>query len=229
MSTETAFTKLNRFTTLPVLLRMLKKKSLVFSDPKFWDDENDTELLEIYRKRKISSCSQSEPAKSLLALCFLKEHETIHHWKAFANGISGCCIEFDKTELIKLLFSRKNDGDNLRFGSVVYKRFEEINDGTIDDCVEMLPFIKRWPYRFEKEFRVIWEGDKNHHEIKIDNIETIITKITISQTMPSARFEKIKEKLRDIATIEINPSTVYRNEEKWIDVFKQKFENNPSD
>jgi hypothetical protein len=119
----------------------------------------------------------------------------------------------------------------------MYKRFEEINDGTIDDCVEMLPFIKRWPYRFENEFRVIWEGDKDRHEVKIDNIETIITKITISQTMSSARFEKIKEKLgdiklgdnklRDIATIKINRSTVYRNENEWIDVFKQNFGNDP--
>jgi hypothetical protein len=74
--------KLNRFTTLPVLLDMLRRKRLVFSDPKYWEDKNDLELLAIYKKAK--------GKKSLFALCFLMEDETIHHWKAFAAGSSGC-------------------------------------------------------------------------------------------------------------------------------------------
>jgi hypothetical protein len=39
--------RLNRFTTLPVLLDILRRKRLVFSDPKYWEDENDLKLLEI--------------------------------------------------------------------------------------------------------------------------------------------------------------------------------------
>jgi len=39
--------KLNRFTTFPILLDMFRRKRLVFSDPKYWEDENDLKLLEI--------------------------------------------------------------------------------------------------------------------------------------------------------------------------------------
>jgi hypothetical protein len=220
--------KLNRFTTLPVLLDLLIKKRLVFSDPKFWDDKNDTELLEIYRKRKKSEPSQSEPAKKLLALCFLRQHETIHHWKTFANGICGCCIEFDKAILTKLLSDHKSKYEYLRFGSVVYKKLKDVNDGAIDDCVDMLPFIKRWPYRFEKEFRVIWEGETDCHEIKIPDL-SVITRITLSPIMPKPLFETIKKYLRSLGVPSetvINPSTIYENQKEWICKFKRKFGNN---
>jgi hypothetical protein len=208
--------KLNRFTTLPVLLDMLTKKRLTFSDPKFWDDENDTELLEIYRKKK--------NVNTLLALCFLEDYETIHHWKTFAGGINGCCIEFDKVMLTKLFSDHKSD--SVKFGSVVYKKIECSEDGAIDDCEDMIPFKKRWPYRFEKEFRAIWCGREDNYAIL--NIDlAMITRITISQLMPNARFEKIKKNLSNVVAgkTEINQSTVYRNEEKWIDVFKKKFAN----
>jgi hypothetical protein len=211
MTATTSSNTLNRFTTLPVLLDMLENRHLVFSDPKFWDDENDTELLKIYQKAK--------GKKKILALCFLKDHETIHHWKAFADGISGCCIEFDKAKLTELLSARKSDG--VRYGSVIYKRIEDACDGSIDDCREMIPFIKRWPYRFEKEFRAIWEGDKGYY--KIENVDlTIITKITLSPTIPKPVFNTVKKLFRKdfeiLKGIEINHSTVYRNSD-WIKKF----------
>ena len=206
---------------------MLIHKRLVFSDPKFWDDKNDTELLEIYRTRSKDKAKQSKPAKKVLALCFLRQHETIHHWKTFANGICGCCIEFDKAKFIKLLTTHKNSGEKVRFGSVVYKRLKDVDDevGTIDDCDEMLPFTKRWPYRFEKEFRVIWEGNTEKHEI-LDIDLTMIKKITISQMMHEPLYSTIRDfliKETDGLLIEkINPSTVYENRVGWIEKFKSK-------
>jgi DUF2971 family protein len=208
--------KLNRFTTLPVLLDMVAKDHLVFSSPKFWDDENDTELLEIYRKKK--------NAKTLLALCFLKDHETIHHWKAFAGGTNGCCIEFDKAMLIKLLSNDESGG--LRFGSVIYKKIKDSEDGAIDDCEEMIPFKKRWPYRFEKEFRAIWFGEKDFYAIPNINFKTLITRITISQLMPRPKFRAFRECLKKSGIrIPINHSTTYRNK-KWIEKFRIKFGDN---
>jgi hypothetical protein len=211
MTTKAGSNKLNRFTTLPVLLDMLKKRRLVFSNPKFWNDKNDTELLKIYRKAKCK--------KRLFVLCFLKDHETIHHWKAFADGISGCCIEFDKVKLTELLSTHKSNG--VRFGSVVYKKLEDADDGAIDDCRDMIPFIKRWPYRFEKEFRAIWEGNEDGYEI--ENIDLkMITRITLSPTISTPVFDTIEDLLRNDLKIpgetEINPSTIYKNV-KWIRKF----------
>jgi len=87
-------TRLNRFTTLPVLLDFLERKKLVLLDPKSWDDKNDTEVILAYKEKK--------GIEKLFALCFTHDYETIHHWKTFANGSSGCCIEFDADKLIQI-------------------------------------------------------------------------------------------------------------------------------
>jgi hypothetical protein len=209
MTTKTGFNKLNRFTTLPVLLDMLKNRRLVFSNPENWDDENDTELLKIYKNTK--------NVKTLLALCFLGGDETIHHWKAFACGVAGCCIEFDKAKLKKLLAAHKKTG--VRYHQIVYKKL----DWEVDDRDEMIPFQKRWPYKFENEFRAIWSGSADNYAI--ENIDlTMITKITLSAQL----FETVQYYLRNILHVSvktiINPSTIYRNE-KWISKFKEKFNN----
>lgn len=201
--------KLNRFTTLHVLLEILTTKRLVFSDPKYWDDKNDSEVLEIYRRTRGS--------KNLRALCFLEDDETIHHWKAFADGITGCCIEFDKEKLIKKL----SETEGVTYGSVIYKKIDHINNGSVDDNVGMMPFIKRWPYRFEKEFRAVWDGSDDDFYVKIPDL-TLINKVTISNQKPEAEilFKTIKSLLTKQG-IRVNPSTVYKNE-MWIKKFRTK-------
>jgi hypothetical protein len=92
---KTELKKLNRFTTLPVLLDLLKRKRLVLLNPATWEDKNDSEILKEYKRRK--------NLPNLFALCFSYGDETIHHWKTFADGISGCCIEFDAPKLIAAL------------------------------------------------------------------------------------------------------------------------------
>lgn len=79
--------RLKRFTTLPVLLDFLQRKKLVLLDPKLWDDRNDSEIILEYKKRK--------ELKNLFAVCFTHGDETVHHWKTFSDGPSGCVIEFD--------------------------------------------------------------------------------------------------------------------------------------
>jgi len=206
--------KLNRFTTFPVLLDMLINKHLVFSNPEDWEDRNDAELLEIYKKAK--------GKKSLFALCFLMEDETIHHWKAFADEISGCCIEFDRKKLVVSLAAHKDKG--IKYGSIVYKKIKGLDDGAIDDCIDTVPFIKRWLYRFELEFRVIWESDTRiqDHTIKFEDIG-MIKRITLSPDLPECLFRTIKTLLegyfpQDAKPI-INLSTFKRNAE-WIGKFE---------
>jgi len=87
--------KLNRFTTLSALLDLLKTKRLVFGDPRFWEDKNDSELMREYKERR--------GVEKLFAICFLEGNETIHHWKTFADRMDGCCIQFDAARLKKLL------------------------------------------------------------------------------------------------------------------------------
>jgi len=201
--------KLNRYTTLPVLLDMLKRKRLVLLDPSSWEDKNDFEILLEYKKRK--------RIQKLFALCFSYGDETIHHWKTFADGISGCCIQFDPKRLIDLF----NHTPGIRCGAVTYKKLKDLKDAVID--IEDIPFTKRWPYRCEEEFRVIWSGrtDQTGYEIPF-NLQ-MITKVTISQRMPEQVYETIRDYLREVfkrPEQRINRSTLYQNR-IWINKFKK--------
>jgi len=110
MKTEKTPRKLNRYTTLPVLLNLLRMKKIVLLDPSAWEDRNDAEIILEYKKRK--------KIRKLFAICFGIGDETIHHWKTYADGISGCCIEFDEKKLLKS-FKGINE---IRLGDVTYKR-----------------------------------------------------------------------------------------------------------
>jgi hypothetical protein len=203
------FKRLNRFTTLPVLLDMLKRNKLVLLDPTSWEDKNDSEILIEYKKRN--------NIRTLRALCFSHGDETIHHWKTFSDGISGCCIEFDAKKLIPLL----DTYDDIRFDAVEYKKIKDLGDGTID--INRIPFTKRWPYRCEEEFRIIWEGQTETPYYEIDFDLQMINKITISQHMPDQVYSTIREYLKSAfknPDQRINRSTIYHNR-IWIGKFRK--------
>jgi hypothetical protein len=208
MQTDLNIKKLNRFTTLPILLDYLERQKLVLLDPSSWDDKNDTEIILEYKRRS--------GKEKLFALCFTHEGETIHHWKTFANGSSGCCIEFSANKLLKII----NEIPQLRYGAVEYKKINHAKTSALD--LDKIPFTKRHPYENEREFRIIWEGkcDQNIFELDVP-IETI-NRITFSQQMPETVFDTVhKFLLKNFAGLDkkINRSTIYRNE-RWINYFK---------
>jgi len=187
---------------------MIRRQRLVLMDPSLWEDKNDSELMLEYKRQK--------KVKKLFAICFCCGGETIHHWNAF-SGANGCCIEFDR----ELLIRRLHKLPGVRYDDVTYKEIEDIDPNRIE--TRCIPFTKRWPYKCEKEFRIIWEGNTNQacHEIPIDY--DMIRKITISQKVQGSVFATIRDYLRDVLcrpSITINHSTIYRNR-KWIDKFKR--------
>lgn len=202
--------KLNRYTTLPVLLDLLKRRRLVLLDPKSWEDKNDSGVMLEYKRRK--------DVPRLFAICFSWGDETIHQWKAFADGISGCCIEFDAQRLI----DRLREVDAIRFRCVKYLRLHELSDQTI--AVKDMPFIKRWPYRCEDEFRVIWEGESKDAFFEIPIDLAMINKVTINQRMPPQVYATIREYLHDAfddPDQRISHSTLYENT-RWLKKFRQE-------
>ena len=201
--------RINRYTTLPVLVDMLRRRLLVLLDPKAWDDKNDTEVLLEYKRRK--------KLKSLFALCCSLGDETIHHWQTFAPGMSGCCIEFHTDQLTDLL----QDREGIRLGPVVYKRIKELDDRTIR--VNAMPFTKRWPYRCEEEYRIIWESRKEAIGYEVGFDLRMICKITINQRMPDQVYATIRDYLRSTfkdPDQKINRSTLYENK-TWIGKFRK--------
>jgi len=208
MIQKTTSNKLNRFTTLPFLLDLLKTGKLILLSPKTWEDHNDTDILMDYKdKKKIAG---------LLALCFTDQNETIHHWKAFSSGESGCCIEFDKNKLLALLSKDKR----IEHKKVKYPTVINIRTVATDD----IPFTKRFPYKCEQEYRVIMKHEENilFHPIVIPL--NLITKITLSPILPKSTFDTIKEVLQSLIgehNIPINHSSLFENRD-WIDGFKKR-------
>jgi hypothetical protein len=200
--------RLNRFTTLPVLLDFLERKKLVLLDPKHWDDRNDSEVILAYKEKK--------EIKNLFALCFSHGSETIHHWKTFANGPSGCCIEFNAEKLIS-----RFEKEKLKHGEVHYRKIRNVKSESFE--LEQMPFIKRAPYACETEYRVLWEGDTKDKVYEIDVPLDAISKITISQQMPEQIFKTIKGLLKGSFTNpekRVSRSTIYENK-TWINTFKR--------
>ena len=205
--------KLNRFLTYENLLSILNV-GLNFSNKwDNWEDKNDVELLKLYEKIE---------GKKIKILCLQQDDETIHHWNFFAySGCNKdvCCIEFDKEKLLK----KYSDKEKYVHGEVQY---ETINDVCFDEPKELL-LTKRYPYRNEKEYRIIQIGDD---DIKV--VTDAIKKITLSQMLSDEEYCQRKEWLQKNYilpdSIVINKSTIYENQrwiakaEKYVDMCKKE-------
>jgi hypothetical protein len=208
---KNAILKLNRFTTFPILLDLLQRKKLTLLNPTSWEDRNDAEIILEYKKRK--------GIKNIFALCLTHEDETVHHWKTFSNGSSGCIIEFD----VEKLFAIIDNIPTLTHGPVEYRKLADIEkrDTVID--IDKIPFTKRWPYRCEAEYRIIVSTEGKEKFFEIDITLDIIKRITISQQMPHEIFTTIKKYLQELKgnpENRISRSTLYENK-RWISRFKK--------
>jgi hypothetical protein len=201
-------TKLNRFTSLPILLDLLQRKKLVFTNPEKWEDKNDVEILAKYKEKK--------ELGTLLLVCFTHETETIHHWKAFSNGMSGCCIEFDYAQIMKHV----NKNKKIRHDVVDYLKINQINPNFID--ISEVPFKKRYPYRIESEYRFLYESKEAKEIFELDIRLDTIKRITFSQDIPGTVLESIRSIIngKEGMGIKIVRSTVYQND-RWINAINK--------
>jgi hypothetical protein len=198
--------KLNRFTTIDSLFEILKYKKIRLSNPKNWEDKNDAEYLDAYRKRK--------GLKKVLALCFSDDVETIYHWKAYSETINSCCIEFDGDLLLREINGKKG----FRYGKVNYFKINELKSKLL--FINDVPFSKRYPYRNESEFRIIYDSDYSITNKYIPISFEAIKRVTINQKISIDLYNLIKNELQTKYNIKVNRSTVYRNK-RWINHINQ--------
>jgi hypothetical protein len=133
---------LRRYTSLPALLHLLHTRKITLLSPESWDDRNDAFFMSQYKKRR--------GAKSILALCFAEANETYHHWRVFTHGSDGVCIVFRRDQLVAAF----DTVPNIYKQAVEYKLITELQKFRLS--VAQLPFLKRQPYRDEKEFRLVY-------------------------------------------------------------------------
>jgi hypothetical protein len=199
---------LRRYTNLAAACRILKNRQLVLRGTEHWEDQNDAYTMTEYKRVKM--------AKSLLALCFTEGIETYHHWKIYSPGEDGVCLNFRGDALLAHL---RNAG--LLMHRVRYKELDALE--SMDAHLDELPFLKRYPYLHEREYRMIYVD--YHREIR-EKVFAIalehIEEIKFSPWMPKMRVNVEKQKLRSIRgseQIKIYQSTVTENPrwKKFVD------------
>jgi hypothetical protein len=194
---------LRRYTDLPALFYLLSERKITLLDPSSWDDSNDAHYMDLYCEKKGLKC--------VLAVCFTQANETYHHWRVFASGSSGVCVRFSKPELINAV--KRQPG--LKAKSVRYLTRRKTHGMRMK--TEDLPFLKRYPFKQENEFRIIYES-------RVEKLPTLdvaiplscIHRITVSPWMHYSLFRHLKGTIRSINgcnALEVVRSTLIGNQE----------------
>lgn len=181
---------------------MLSSKKITLLDPMSWDDKNDAYFMAQYKERK--------ELKSLLALCFSQVPETYHHWHVFAKGPAGVCIEFDRKALLEAFKKRKGISSE----SIQYLTLNEAKEFEFD--VQRLPFVKRYGYKPEGEFRVIYESKSNQFSsLGVSITPECIRKIVLSPWLHKALSTSAIQAIQGIEgfdEVTISRSTLISND-----------------
>lgn len=193
---------LRRYTEIPYVIDLLQTRELVLVNPKAWDDRNDSFYIEQY--------GRAAGLRSSYALCLAEAPETYHHWRVFSHGSGGACITFDKDKLVRCAAKIKG----IRAESVQYKTISELRAEPPE--TDDLPFLKRYAYIDEQEFRLFCgsktKGDPN---MRIPIPLSAIDRITLSPWLPKSVSDNVKTTLKGIKGCEhvrIFRSTLVENE-----------------
>ena len=201
---ETSTPILYRYTNLAAAIHLLQTKTITLLDPATWDDRNDTFFLQKYKSE--------QNAKTVLALCFSLQSETYNHWRVFAGGVDGVCIQFNKERLVNTL----NEASGFKHSIINYKTIRQLNKEPPE--FEELPFLKRIPYEDEQEYRIIYFNKRKTLESQLIDIKiSWIKRIMLSPWIPKALARSTTDILKSIGgcgNLRIFRSTLVENE-KW--------------
>lgn len=194
---------LRRYSELTALIYLLSRQAITLLDPQSWDDSNDSHYLSLYKEKR--------SLKSVLALCFTETDERYHYWRVFASGASGVCIQFTRPDLLKA--ARKQVGMEMR--AVKYVRLVDIRQMKLES--EELPFLKRYAFEHEHEFRMIYESAKRKvPKLDINIPLSCIDKITLSPWIHQDVVPYVEQRILSIdgcGDLRIVRSTLIDNQE----------------
>ena len=178
-------TYLRRYTDIPSLVGMLTHGELILLEPSSWDDKNDSYFIEQYKEK----CA----LKSVLALCFTRAAETYHHWRVFSSGSSGVCVWFKED----ILRRNASEVPRVRIKPVEYLTIEKIRKEKV--TVSKLPFLKRQPFKPEREVRMLWESDKEQRSsLSVPFESAAISRITLSPWIHPSLADPVRSLLKSL-------------------------------
>ena len=170
-----------------------------------WEDKNDSHFILQYKR--------AAKMQSVLALCLAGGTQRYHHWRVYSYGIDGVRIRFDKE-----YFLSNFDGDHrIKHSFVKYESLSSVSNISLQSKDDLL-FMKRSPFKDEKEYRIVYVDehmDLQYKEYPIDLAS--ITQITLSPWMPINLSNSVKKTIKAIpgcSKLEVRRSTLTQNE-KW--------------
>jgi hypothetical protein len=198
-------TILRRYTHLPALLHMAQHSCITFLSPESWDDRQDAFFIEQYQA--------VQEIRTVLAICLSEAPETYHHWHTFAYGPSGVCVAFKRDALLAAL----DANPKIRHGRVEYIKLNELGKHT--HGVSQMPFLKRYPFSPEYEYRLLYEHSHNKRLTFEQPIPlACVDRIYLSPWMPDAVAKSVRQFLEASELfngLEISHSKLISNE-TWM-------------
>ena len=203
-----------RYTDLASLLDMLHRRAITLLRPDTWDDRNDRLMMKTY-----ADCFD---LKTLLALCLTSRGETYHHWKVFTDKSSGVCIHFRRKEFLQTMRAA-----GVKVKKVKYLKLDELV--AEDHPMETLPFLKRFGFGDEGEYRAVYQNKAAEDDLKQVQIDlNIIERISLNPWMPVPVFNSVRttiEAQRQEATFTVDHSSLIDNR-RWRQ-FASQYEKKP--
>lgn len=194
--------KIRRFTNLAAAIHILQKREITLLPPDSWDDRNDRHFMDVYKKKK--------KLKTLTAICLSKAPETYHHWRVFSPNADGVCLLLDPVKLLKAFDGQQG----VRHRAVNYEEIEQLPH--LKPPIDDLPFIKRYPYEPESEYRILYEDADRKAEFRsFPLLPGTIEAVILSPWMPSALVGSVRGLLKKIdgaARIPMYASTLISNQ-----------------
>jgi len=202
---------LNRYTHFSYLCKMLEKRELVIPSWKKWRDRNDSHSIKEYQRL--------ERDRNIFALCMTNADETYHHWRVFTRQTFGVCLRFDKTRMIEWVKSQRESPTmgRVEMKRVVYFELESFDTDVVK--VQHLPFLKRWGYRDEREWRLMYTTTQNGQfatlPFPIKALDSIVISPFVSSEEADVKKRKIQETLRTKG-VDVYHSAL-TNSDRWKD------------
>ncbi|UNK37738.1 hypothetical protein MNR02_14910 [Shinella sp. H4-D48] len=198
-------TTYRRYTNLAAAIHMLRSNEITLLTPEKWDDGNDRHFMQVYQ--------DNLKLKTLLAVCLAADSDTYGHWRVFSPNVDGVCIVLQKDLLLKAF----RDVLGIRHQKVEYLEIARLKN---PPKTMSLPFLKRYPYKPEGEYRVIYESKTEEVKAKSFALPAgCIKDVILSPWMPEPLVNSVIDTLRSIegcAGLSMYQSTLIKNR-RWTE------------
>jgi len=206
---------LSHYINWALFKKWLEQEKFVFGGYLHWEDKTDVNILNEYAK---------EIKKQVRAMCFLDRtediHDSIYHWKNYAEPGDVIRVDFDKKKLLAYLEQKKINTEKYA-REVEYPETKELKEKA--EKRENWPFLKRVSYKADREFRILCVGnpapDKNKPlykdyplklDFKKDWFKDCIKRITVSPSFNVGKFLEVRDFLVEYGIKEVYRSKIFR-------------------